>query len=93
MRTALLAATRELAAPELLVMDWPAVIAAVPPMGTNRSGVDPTATAAVCMKPRTAVDEVARAALVSRTEVLLSTRSILVSAGIPGPVTSMPLAR
>ena len=61
-------------------------------MGTNRIGVVPTATAAVCMNPRTAVDEVASTALVSCTVVLLRMRSIFVSAGIPGPVTSMPLA-
>ena len=89
--TAVLAVTRELAL-ALLVIDWPAVIAAVPPVGTNKSGVVPTATAAVCMKLRTAVDDVTRAALVSRTDVLLRMRSIFVSAGMPGPVTSMPVA-
>ena len=92
-KTAELAVMRELGEAVLLEMFWPAVTAAVPPVGTNRIGVVPMATADVCMKPRTATDEDTRADFVSRTVVLLTTRSIFVPEGIPNPVTSMPLAR
>ena len=88
-----LAVIRELADAVLLLILRPAVIAAVPPVGTNKIGVVSMTTEEVCMKPRAAVEEVARADFVSRTEVLLFTRSIVVLAGIPGPVTSIPLAR
>ena len=92
-KTAELAVMRELGEAVLLEMFWPAVTAAVPPVGTNRIGVVPMATADVCMKPRTATDEDTRADFVSRTVVLLMMRSIFVPEGIPNPVTSMPLAR